>query len=57
MSSASVGVCEVKCMLNLGKCISNNLLLFIHMNNERHHETDSISRIDSDLFPRIDFVN
>ena len=30
MSSASVGKCELKCMLNLGKCLSNDLLFGIH---------------------------
>ena len=43
MSSASVGICEVNCMLNLGKCISNDLLLCIHT---RHNKTDSNLRIE-----------
>ena len=31
MSCASVGICEVNCMLNLGKYISNDVLLCIHI--------------------------
>ena len=41
----------------LGKCISNDLLLCIHIPQSVHHETDSNSRIELDLFPIIDFGN
>ena len=41
----------------LGKCISNDLLLCIHIPQSAHHETDSNSRIELDLFPIIDFGN
>ena len=41
----------------LGKCISNDLLLCIHIPQSAHHETDSNSRIKLDLFPIIDFGN
>ena len=43
--------------IDLGKCISNDLLLCIHIPQSAHHETDSNSRIELDLFPIIDFGN
>ena len=36
---------------------SNDLLLCIHIPQSAHHETDSNSRIELDLFPIIDFGN